>query len=248
MNRIIVLISNYGVTQLEYCKKLIYELSQITGYEITIKIFSSNQNSFEGHEEIIVNNYLGSDFSLGIYDYLNNNIDYIKSNFDYVLLTENDMIFNQKNFDTYFKYETKIENDDYTIGFLRYENKNNEKYLIDLHYHFSVNLTTNDGIIDIINNSMISFENPHQGCFMIRTNQFYQISKQINIGKCLEDKVSKIYFSRNNIGSQNGIKRYVPLEDVDNLLIHHQPDKYVNLFTKITNLNELKNGTFLSRH
>lgn len=239
MKKILVLISNYGINQLEYCKKLIYELSHINGYEITIKIFSSNQNDFDGYEEILVSNFTGSDFTLSIYDYLNINSTYVNSNFDYILLTENDMIFNQKNFDAYFKYETRVENDEYTIGFLRYENKNNEKYLIDLHYHFSVNLKTNEGIIDTIDN-MVSFENPHQGCFMVRTSQFYQISKRITIGGCLEDKVSKIYFSRNNIGSQNGIKRYVPLQDIDSLLIHHQPDKYVNIFTKITKLSDLK--------
>jgi hypothetical protein len=240
MKKILVLISNYGVNQAKYCEKLINELVYINKYQFNIVVFSSVPNNFNNCKEIIVKNYHDEDFTLCAYDFLKENQAYIQAQYDYILLTENDMLFNQANFDVFLKHELTLQDENHTIGFIRYENKNNEKYLIDLHYMYSVNIKTGKGIIETLNGNMINVENPHQGCFMLKPEQVYNILPKIYIGKPLEDKVSKVYYSNNNIGSPNGIKKFLPLEDLDSILIHHQPDKYVNVFSEITNLNDLK--------
>ena len=62
---------------------------------------------------------LGVDFPMCIYDYLkNNNLD----EYSHILFTE-------ENFDTFFEYKEKINDENLTIGFLRYEIKHDEKYL-----------------------------------------------------------------------------------------------------------------------
>jgi hypothetical protein len=73
-----------------------------------------------------INNYVGVDFPMCIYDYLkNNNLD----EYLHILFTENDLYFTEENFDTFFEYEEKINDENLTIGFLRYEIKHDEKYL-----------------------------------------------------------------------------------------------------------------------
>jgi len=240
MKRILVLISNYGDNQTKYCEKLINELVSIKKYQFDTKVFSSTPNNFNNCEEIIVKDRQGEDFTLCAYDYLKKNQNTVQESYDYILLTENDILFNQANFDTFFKYESILQNDNHTIGFLRYENKNNEKYLIDLHYMYSVNLKTGKGILETLHGNFVCVENPHQGCFLLKPSQFYSVIQRVYIGPPLEDKVSKVYYSNNNIGSLNGIKKFIPLEDLELITVHHQPDKYVNLFYEITKLSDLK--------
>lgn len=239
MKSILVLISNYGSNQIPFCENLISGLNKIKNYKFNIKVFSSQKNNFEFCEEFIVTDFTGNDFTLSIYHFLKNFKEI--NSYDYILLTENDLFFTQENFDTFFELEEKILNDEYTIGFLRYEIKNDKKYLIDFHYDFSISLQKNYGILEIIDDKkLILPKNPHQGFWFLKPEMFQTLLKKINIGVSLEDKVSKVYYSTNGIGSIDGIKKYIPLNNVQDLLVHHQPNKYVNIFTEILELDDLK--------
>jgi hypothetical protein len=233
----LVLISNYGTSQLDFCKNLIDGLLQINKYYFDIKVFSSENLLFEECENFTITNYSGHNFPLSIYDYLKS-IDL--SFYSHVLLTENDLFFTEKNFNTFLKYEKKINNPSKSIGFLRFEFKNNEKFLIDCGYNESkICFTSKQGIVEITDDLMFRGENCHQGCWFLKTSQIQNILNEIYIGNTLEDKVSNYYFSEIWPGTQNGIKKLIPFCDFENLLIHHQPNKYVNIYQDLPLVSKL---------
>ena len=235
--KILVLISNYGTSQLNFCQNLINKLLSIEKYNFEIKVFSSNEISFDGCENFHVKNYSGHDFSLSLYDYIKS-IDI--TIYSYILLTENDLFFTENNFDTFFKYESKLNNQFETIGFLRYEIKNDKKFLIDCGYNENkISFLNKTGIIEITEEQMFRGENCHHGCWFLKTIHLENILNKIQIGHTLEDKVSNYYFSESWPGSQIGIKKLIPICDFENLLIHHQPNKYVNIYQDLPSIDKL---------
>lgn len=234
MKKILVLISNYGTSQLTYCQNLINSLGIIEGYKFEIKVFSSSNDILANCENIMVTNYYSTDFPNCIYDYLrNNNYD----DYDYILFSENDLLFTESNFNTYFKY---VKSDDYTIGFLRYEEKNGDKYLIDCGYSESkFSIKNKIGIQEIYENILYRLDNCHQGCWFLKKEIVTILLKKISIGYTLEDKASNFFYSESFPGNTQGIKKYIPISDFENLLIHHQPNKYVNIYSDLPSITEL---------
>lgn len=237
MKKILVLISNYGSNQLNFCQILISGLLSINKYSFDIKVFSSEDTSFEGCENIIVRNYSGHDFPNSIYDYLK---QVSLESYSHILFTENDLFFSEVNFDTYFNYESKLTSQNETIGFLRYEIKNEGKYLIDCGYNSDkLSFSNKNGIMEINDISMFRYKNCHQGCWFLNKSQVIKIINEISVGSTLEDKASNFYYSEFWPGTQNGIKKYIPFCSFEDLLIHHQPNKYVNIYNDLPSIINL---------
>jgi len=237
--KVLVLIINYGTNQNEFCLSLIKELKNIKNYLLDIKVFSSTEQVFDECENFYVQNYSGHDFSNSIYDYLKK-CDL--SNYTHVLMTENDILFTQKNFDYYFKYEKKFLDKNLTFGFLRYEIKENEKFLIDCGYNEGkICFKSNKGIVEILENKLFRNENCHQGCWMFSVNNLKKIIHVISHGASLEDKISNYFYSEFWPGTNLGIKKFIPFCDFEQSLIHHQSNKYVNVYNDLPSVSELIN-------
>jgi hypothetical protein len=240
MEKILVLISNYGENQINYCRNLIDTLNSIKNREIIVKVFSSKKNNFENCEEIIVDNYQNHDFPNSLYDYLKN---HQLSNYDYILFTENDLLFTEENFNTFFKYQKLVDEKIYSIGFWRYEIKNGEKFFIDLGYGENKISFIKNKVVDYFTEDLIFLKtlSVHQGCWLLRSDVVIELLPKINIGHTLEDKVSNYYHSENWPGTMSGIKQLIPVNDIEGILIHHQPNKYINIYSDLPSLNNLIN-------
>lgn len=237
--KILVLIINHGINQIEFCYNQIKELKNIKKYFFDIKVFSSSSHIFENCENIQVTNYDGHNFSLSAYDYLK---QCDLSNYTHVLLTENDILFNEINFDYFFSNEESFNNENFTIGFIRYEVKGNEKYLIDCGYDDGkISFSNKKGIVETIENKLFRTENCHQGCWILPVHKLKNIIDKISIGPTLEDKVSNYFYSESWPGTNHGIKKFIPFCDFNKLLIYHQPNKYVNIYKNLPSVSELIN-------
>jgi hypothetical protein len=237
--KVLVLIINYGTNQSEFCLSLIKELKNIKNYLLDIKIFSSTEQVFDECENFYIQNYEGYNFSNSIYDYLKkSNL----SNYTHVLMTENDILFTQKNFDYYFEYEKKKLSEDLTFGFLRYEIKENQKFLIDCgHNEDKICFKSNEGIVEILENKLFRTKNCHQGCWMFSVKNLQKIIHIILPGLSLEDKISNYFYSEIWPGTSLGIKKFTPFCDFENFLIHHQSNKYINIYDDLPSVSELIN-------
>jgi len=236
--KILVLISNYGTSQLNFCQNLIDELNSIEEYKFTIKVFSTQNNTLNNCEEFITNSYTNNEFSRAIYDFL---YDFNFSEFDYILFTENDLFFTKENFETFFKYQKLINQNEFSIGFWRYELKNNLKLLIDLGYDDRKISFLNKKVFISLTEDKVFFRTKavHQGCWFLGSDIVKKLLIDISIGHTLEDKVSNFYFSEEWPGNTNGIKQILPFMEFENLLIHHQPNKYVNIYQDLPSIDNL---------
>lgn len=238
--KILVLISNYGSNQTHFCFNLINELNNIKNYFFDIKVFSNQKNNFDNCEEYVSNSYSGNEFPRVIYDFLKN-FDFLS--YDYILFTENDLIFTEENFETFFKYQKLIDENEYSVGFWRYEFKNQSKFLIDLGYDDrKISFLDRKVFLGLDNNNLF-FKTlaVHQGCWFFKSNILKKLLESISIGHTLEDKVSNFYYSQNWPGTTNGIKQVLPFSEFEKLLIHHQPNKYVNLYRDLPSVENLIN-------
>ena len=237
--KILVLIINYGSDNKEYCQKMVDTLCGITGYDFTIKAFSPGPTEIKNCREILIAGRFGFNFIEGLYDYLRA----VKLDpWDYILFTENDNLFTQENFDTFFKY---AKSDDYTIGFLRYSEENGLKYLIDLSNDFK--------IVEMLEGDTLArFDCCHQGCWFLPTKTVKKfLEKKPDPSEVLlidgkyvesgENKMSNYYYSEKFPGSKEGIKKFIPLFDFENLLIHHQSNKHINRYCNSLLVTDLIN-------
>lgn len=237
MKKILILIINYGDSQINYCKNTIDNFLKFKKYNLKIKVFCSNNLYLNNVENVVIEKYFGNDFTNGIYDYLKN-INYFE--YDSILLTENDILYTEENFDYFFECKKTINDDIGTIGFLRYENKNDDRFLIDSGYDQNkISFYTKKGIVETYKNIFFRTENCHQGSWFLSPNQLKKLLNNIMIGNTLEDKVSNFFYSEYWPGTKNGIKKFIPYKNFDSLLVHHQPNKYVNIYDDLPSVKDL---------
>jgi len=237
-NKILVLIPNYGIHQINYLHKILREYSKFKKITPKIILFSTNiTENLDDYsidiDEIIVNSEIGLNLSklprITAIDNINT--------FDYYMHQENDTLITEDNILTFIEGQNRLDAEfgiSNTIhGFIRYENVNNNIYLIDMHK------SNTHSIGKIIDDKLI-VDNVHQGGWIINNNQLnIIINKNINFGDSLEDSCSNIYFSNKWPGSNQGLKKYIYSDLIEKSIIYHMPNKYSNLDSNYLTLKEL---------
>ncbi len=140
--KVLVVITNYGTSQLQYLKRLLEEYNKFKKYQIKVILVNT---------EYIKNlNYLNLDIKQELFDksvklwlthkhkkFMYENRD----KFDIFIYSENDMLITEHHLDLFLKHSENLKETNYVPGFLRYELKKNDnsKYLIDCHPIHAVN-------------------------------------------------------------------------------------------------------------
>ena len=76
---------------------------------------------------------------------------------------------------------------------------------------------------------------------MFSVNNLKKIIHVISHGASLEDKISNYFYSEFWPGTNLGIKKFIPFCDFEQSLIHHQSNKYVNVYNDLPSVSELIN-------
>jgi len=149
-------------------------------------------------------------------------------NSDYILYVEDDILIPEIAILTAIDYTENVFGKNQICGFLRYEEKDNKKYLIELNKSFPT--------INKIKDDYFTIHNIHQGCWLLSLknvkksieffNKNFYIYKNHPRYGCLEQGATGL-FCENNEGVKLFEKIY-PKKDLDNLLIHHLSNKYIN--------------------
>lgn len=225
--RLLISIANYGDTQLDYLEKVIDNFKSYT-HEVELVIDTTvnlsniiNNKNFSITQRIFEPSVA---FTLPFKhrDYFAENID----RYDYFLYTENDLLIPQKAVDFVIGESAHLEKDE-IIGFFRYENDHGIQYMAD--HDISCPISN---FHPWKNNELLFFA-PfilHSGCYLVSKEQLshaiasggYLTSPHIKPYGMLEQGASDIY-------TQCGFKsKFLPLP-IDPVLIHHMPDKYVQM-------------------
>ena len=237
--KILVCIPNYENLQIKYLEQVIYEYSKFK-YDVDVVLFNtiSTKHIFSNVNELIYSKSVGKYLAAKHIGYFINNVN----KYDYYIYSDDDVLITQNNFDTYLKH-TKILNDDKIVyGFVRYEIKNELKYLNDLMPNRD---NRNPEILYWNDCNYFEPSNPHQSCYIIsnsqlltlKNNPLYANENKDKYGMILEHSATDIWWRCRYI-------KRISCLDLENSLVHHLSNKYVDIW-KLPELEEFK--TLLKR-
>lgn len=167
-----------------------------------------------------------------------------KDDYDWFLFSEDDILIKESVLTTCME-ETEKMSYPYVCGMMRYEYKPNSdyKYLIDHHPAHSIHRGGNKSIKSIIisdNRQYIDFYNVHQASSLLNKKTLQIVMQNENYFKnreyvgILESAGSGVYYNC-------GITKLIPVNKSKDLLIHHLPNRYVNMLPDVYNENETPN-------
>ncbi len=250
--KILVCISNYGDKNLNYLRSVLSEYYKMS-YEIDIIIDSTIKFDISDFtDKLNIKIILHDELIKGrlVFEHRKTMIANLNK-YDLFIYSENDILITETNISTFFKI-TKNLPKKFITGFLRYEKntQTSKGYLIDAHPDFPF---IRKKKIVINNKRYFQLYNLHSGCFIVINKQ---LQKAIN-SKGFSTNFHTKFFHREGYGglesgatdiyTQCGFKhKILPFsDDLDDLIIHHLPNKYINLdgFIKkerYITLNDLK--------
>lgn len=230
----LVIISNYGLGNIEYLFQILEEYEKMD-YDFDVQLHTTERvKGIERFKRIKIFQKLFHQ-NIGRFLTFSNREEFIRWSDDYDLFiySENDLLITQKNIDTFLKYD-RILPDKYLVGFLRYEldYPSNEKFLIELHLIYVLDQTN----FTINGQRFFTIFNIHQGCFIlsnrkmniVKSNYYFQ-NKPIGIINHNKISYGKLERGASEVFINMGFQKVYPFDEIDNLLIHHLPNKYKGL-------------------
>ena len=239
MNKILLAIPHYGSTNRKYLLNCLREYNSFRDCQIVVHIYSTEEFNVSEFSNLTV--YF-SEFDSSIGQMLVHQhkpwFFELKDQFDYFIYCEDDVFITEWNFQTYIKEQKNLPTP-FACGFLRYEHKPNKayKFLFDQHPVHSIHRRGKEVIKNnyIINqNSYFEVYNIHQGCYILTKDLLdiaiksgkYLDRQDYYAGHPLEGAASDVYYKCN-------ITKVIPRLNISNLVVHHLPNKYVNMLPDI---------------
>jgi len=242
--KILVCISSYGLKQQNHLYTLLEEYNKMS-FNIDVIVYTTLDNNIKDkYNNLKITEIINSD-SIGENNAYLHRKDVIsnKDNYDLFIYTENDHLITQANIDTYLKVSENLDNTNYITGFIQYELKpnNDTKYTIVMIKNFDrerANFTNKKIMIN--NKKYFSIQNLHQGSWILTKSQ---------LDKCINSGNFKTHQTHGGYGLMEsactdpysicGFKKVFPYEDLENLFIHHLPNKYINTVERFVTFGTL---------
>ena len=226
----LVCISNYGDAQLLYLHQLLIAYDNMGHFEVDIVLHTTTKldlgrYSFQA-QQCLCDPAVGRDLALQHREVMIGAQD----RYDLFIYTENDILITEENLLTFWKVSASLP-DPYVAGFLRYERNrkrpdDGQLYLPDAHPAYG---EVYQGHLIAGNVRCAKLRNLHQGCFVLTQPQ---------LKRAMQSKFFKYYVPADRLNLEVGatfvyigcgLQKVIPVEHVDQLLVHHLPDKYVSL-------------------
>lgn len=224
----LVCISNFGLGQLDLLAQVVSAYAGLREYQNSVVLHTTVRVDNLDHPQltqVLCDSSLQRDLA---FQHRKLMIE-AQDEYDLFIYSENDILMTEANLVAFCEESTSLS-PNYVIGFLRFEqihanDSKLESYLPDAH--------PTQPVLErkIILNGRRYFQpaNRHQGCFILTREQ---LKKAIQTGRFarfipgfelnLEAAASNVYFSM-------GLTKVIPYDRMDDLLLHHLSDKYVNL-------------------
>lgn len=249
--KVLLAISSYSNKQQQYLYRILEEYNNMN-YNIDCYIYTTTDanNNISNYKNLNIIQIINP-LSIGENNAWAHRKLFIenKNNYDLFIYTENDHLITQNNIETFLKVTNELPKDKIT-GFIQYELKpnDNNKYTIVL-IKGQKNRRERAFIVDtdiVINNKhYFEIQNRHQGCYILTKEQLAYV---INTNQ-YKDK----YYGNEPYGNMESIctqpylcyHKIFPYNELQDLFIHHLPNKYINNVQKYTtygtlSLEELK--------
>ncbi|MBI4664053.1 MAG: hypothetical protein HY735_35095 [Verrucomicrobia bacterium] len=226
----LVCISNYGDAQLLYLHQLLIAYDSMPGFTVDVVLHTTtkvelNRYSFRARQTLC-DPSVGVDLAL-----LHRHVMMdAQDEYDLFIYTENDTLITERNLSAW-RAATELLPDPYVVGFIRYEHSqkqpgDSELYLPDAHPSGG---KVCKGQVVVNGIRCARLRNSHQGCFVLTRHQLKRAIRSpffsyYNRSDPLNREVGATFVF---IGC--GLEKVIPIDRIDDLMIHHLSDKYVNL-------------------
>lgn len=144
------------------------------------------------------------------------------------IYSENDLLITEENLLTLLEVTRRLP-PGYISGFLRYEERDGERHLIDLNRAYP---TVSQGVHEVNGLRWFSPANLHQGCTVLTQPQLIRAldSGHYDVLPHSDEKYGYLEAGATDAYSQCGFHpKLLPADDqLEKLLVHHLPNKYVH--------------------
>jgi hypothetical protein len=229
--KILVVIANYGLEQIQYLKQIVQEF-QSYPCDVDIIINTNVATGVENVKDNIFELENKMEYPLSTWKTILEN----KGKYDLYIMDENDILITWDNIKFWLE-STQYLPVDIITGFLRYEidEKSSLEYpynreYCDIHrkqnpYYWDVKSTF---ILNGITYSALS--NLHQGCFILNNNHLNYVCEKINLND-LTTRLTHNYGIQERANSEifNCFrKKIIPISEqhFEKILIHHLPNRF----------------------
>jgi len=231
---ILVVIANFGNSQLKYLEQIIKEYNLMT-YNVKIIIHSNIPLPYEDIEVKIFKLKNTRELPLTTRQTIYEN----KENYDLFIFTENDILITEKNIDAYLK-ATKILPENYIAGFFRYEKGKKGLSYPDDHNPHKWDIKSVFKIGDYV---FAHFRNVHQACYVLTKEQLNQVIKNFDFVK--KNRLVSEFLKGEDIESNQNIevKQTIKnkfLKSVAIAIIHILSKKFLDRLKKQYTIKKLK--------
>lgn len=220
--KVLAVLVNYGIEQIEYLKQVITNLKSFQKYSVTVIVNSNIPLKLHGVDEVNV-------FKLKDYQLLpltcRKTIWEHKDAYDVFIYGENDHLFMEHHLDAFLDY-SKILPNNRIAGLIQYElDTNNNLFYTAYHkdYDWDMNSVEEYG-----GKKFAHFTNLHQASFILTKEQLLRIGKLHDFTKFMgTSHYSKKCKVNTDIYQFCGMKKVICISDFYLNLIHHLPDIYI---------------------
>lgn len=248
--KILAVLVNYGTEQIVYLEQVVKGLKSFAKYDVTVIVNSNIDLNIAGIDKVNI-------FKLDDYQLLpltcRTTIWNNKEFYDIFLYGENDLLFEEKHIDNHLFYSNVLPNNR-VAGLLRYEENADGKYFPDYHGDFEWDFYS---VESYGGKKFAHFTNLHQATFILTKGELESVGKKFKFKQLSSDSISRyselirrkickgIGFkikSRNlyietysekcrvntDIFKFGGKKKMICITDLDQNLIHHLSNLYIN--------------------
>ena len=241
--KVLLAISSYGTNQQQYLHRILDEYNNMP-YNIDCYIYTTQNNNTDKYKNLNITQIINP-LSIGEGNAWAHRklFKENKDKYDLYIYTENDHLLTQTNIETYLSLTNELP-DNKMISFLQYELKSNNdtKYSIVL-IKGQQNRRERAFIVDtdIVINDKHYFEiqNKHCGLYILTNKQLNHIISNNRYEESY--RVGSPYGNMETL-CLSGLDLYhkiISYDELDNLLVHHLPNKYINSVSKYTQYGTL---------
>ena len=230
--KVLVVIVNYGVDQLNYLNTVIDELKSINKDRYIIDIFVYTNVSINRDDVTTILytkpsekgwNWLPWECRKPIYEK--------RDEYDLFLYNENDHLYTEKHFDSFIKV-TKVLSENLIAGFIQYEEypePDTRRFYPAYHADYDWDFNSVQKIDDY---TIACFGNEHQGSFLLTKFHLNKIIENMGEGFIKDEGHgydSPKVRACTDVYVHGGMKKIIPVSHFKEFLVHHLPNKYINL-------------------
>ncbi|MBM3835321.1 MAG: hypothetical protein FJ403_19010 [Verrucomicrobia bacterium] len=224
----LVCIPNHGAKQLSFLERVLLAWDSMTQFRADIILHTTEQLDLSRYafksEQILCDPALRFDLAFEHRKVMVERQD----QYDLFIYSENDVLITETNL-LAFCEATQPLPFPYVVGFVRFErnrkrSEDQELYLPDVH----PSVPYFEGRVEIHGRSCLVLRNKHQGCFVLTREQLKWVIQSGHFTGVLPPPLRSLEVAATLVYLMCGLKKVLPMDYIDSLMIHHMSDKYVN--------------------